>query len=66
MYFLFSLKIEESLVSAGKSREAKLTKIQEKQKIREDRARRAREKVSYICFHVYSNKLNKMKLGSQG
>ncbi|XP_060560334.1 uncharacterized protein LOC132720261 isoform X2 [Ruditapes philippinarum] len=38
-------KINESLSSAGKTREAKLKDIQEKQRIREERARRAREKV---------------------
>lgn len=38
-------KISESLTSAGKTREAKLKDIQEKQRIREERAKRAREKV---------------------
>lgn len=38
-------KIKESLASAGKSREAKLKDVQEKQRIRQERARRAREKV---------------------
>ncbi|XP_053398615.1 uncharacterized protein LOC123543404 isoform X2 [Mercenaria mercenaria] len=38
-------KITESLTSAGKTREAKLKDIQEKQRIREERAKRAREKV---------------------
>lgn len=38
-------KIQESLSSAGKSRDSKLKDIQEKQRIREQRAKRAREKV---------------------
>ncbi|KAL4237744.1 hypothetical protein ACF0H5_002456 [Mactra antiquata] len=38
-------KIQESLASAGKTRDAKLKALQEKQRIREERAKRAREKV---------------------
>lgn len=41
-------RLQESLTSAGKSKEAKLKDIQDKQRIREERAKRAREKAQKL------------------
>ena len=44
-------QIQQSLTTAEKTREAKLKDVKEKQRIREERAKRAREKVPY---HLYT------------
>ena len=51
MWHPILFQIQQSLTTAEKTREAKLKDVKEKQRIREERAKRAREKVTY---HLYT------------
>ena len=50
-----TLQIQEQLSTADKAREAKMKEVKDKQRIREERAKRAREKVHLVYISAYLN-----------
>ena len=53
LFFFMSLQIEKKQASAGKLREAKRLEMEARRKMREERARRTRERVSIDQIYIW-------------